>query len=96
MNRTCVLLLAVGLFFTSASAAERLPNVVVFLVDDLGWSDLGCYDSPLHETPHIDRFADESQRSGRIQVDNLHRRPGDAGAFADLRWIPFRHVPTST
>ena len=37
-------------------AAER-PNVVVFLIDDLGWTDLGCYGSDLYQTPHIDRLA---------------------------------------
>src|SRR5436309_1553157 len=25
------------------SAAERPPNVVFFLIDDLGWTDLGCF-----------------------------------------------------
>lgn len=29
----------------------------LFLVDDLGWRDLGCYGSSLYETPYIDRFA---------------------------------------
>lgn len=33
------------------------PNVVLFLVDDLGWSDLQCYGSRFHETPHIDSLA---------------------------------------
>jgi arylsulfatase A len=45
-----------------AGAAQRLPNVVLFLVDDLGWRDLGCYGSPVYETPHIDSFARESVR----------------------------------
>jgi arylsulfatase A-like enzyme len=35
-------------------------NFVFVLADDLGWSDLGCYGSDLHETPHIDRFAQRS------------------------------------
>ena len=35
------------------------PNVVFFLVDDLGWSDVGCYGSTFHETPNIDRLAKE-------------------------------------
>ena len=26
-------------------AAKKLPNFVFFLVDDLGWGDLGCYGS---------------------------------------------------
>ena len=33
------------------------PNVLVFLVDDLGWADVGCYGADLHETPNIDRLA---------------------------------------
>ena len=37
-------------------AAEK-PNVLLILVDDLGWTGLGCYGSDLHETPNIDRFA---------------------------------------
>jgi arylsulfatase A len=33
------------------------PNVIVVLVDDMGWKDLSCQGSPLYETPHIDRLA---------------------------------------
>jgi len=38
-------------------AAERRPNVIVFLIDDLGWTDASCYGSDLYETPNIDRLA---------------------------------------
>jgi arylsulfatase A-like enzyme len=38
-------------------ADARPPNVVLFLVDDLGWGDLGCYGDDFHETPHIDELA---------------------------------------
>lgn len=38
----------------------KQPNIVVFLVDDLGWGDLGCYGNTFHETPNIDRLARES------------------------------------
>lgn len=37
-------------------------NLIFILVDDLGWADLGCYGSDLHETPNIDRFAAEGMR----------------------------------
>ncbi len=37
-------------------------NVVFFLADDLGWSDLGCYGSTFHETPNLDRLAREGAR----------------------------------
>ncbi len=38
------------------------PNVILFLVDDLGWSDVGCFGSSFYETPNIDRLADEGMR----------------------------------
>jgi arylsulfatase A-like enzyme len=44
------------------SAAPRPPNIVMILADDLGWSDLTGYGSDFHETPHIDRLAEEGVR----------------------------------
>ena len=41
---------------------RRLPNIIVFLIDDMGWGDLGCYGNAFHETPHIDQLARESLR----------------------------------
>lgn len=53
------------LFLLTASlalAAERKPNFVFILVDDLGWTDLGCQRSKFYETPNIDRLASEGMR----------------------------------
>ncbi|MDF1811097.1 MAG: arylsulfatase [Verrucomicrobiales bacterium] len=44
----------------SSKAAER-PNVVVIMVDDLGFSDIGCYGGEI-ETPHIDALAKNGLR----------------------------------
>ena len=41
---------------------ERRPNFLIFLVDDLGWTDLGCYGSDFYETPNIDRLAADGVR----------------------------------
>lgn len=41
---------------------EQLPNFIFFLVDDLGWSDVGCYGSDYYETPNIDRLAEEGMK----------------------------------
>jgi len=58
LSVACLLSLTAGQLGAAQQAAAERPNFVFILVDDLGWSDLGCYGSDLHETPNIDRFAD--------------------------------------
>lgn len=43
-------------------SADRPPNVVVILVDDLRWDDIGVAGHPFVETPAIDRLAREGAR----------------------------------
>lgn len=38
---------------------EGHPNVILVIIDDLGWRDLGAYGSDFYETPNIDRIASE-------------------------------------
>jgi uncharacterized sulfatase len=45
-----------------ALAADAKPNFVFILIDDLGWSDMGCYGNTFHETPNIDRLASQGMR----------------------------------
>lgn len=49
----------------AASPADR-PNVVIFLADDMGFSDAGCFGSEIH-TPNIDRLA-----AGGIRFTDFH------------------------
>ena len=55
-------ILTLGGLVQSAQADKARTNVVFFLVDDLGWRDLGCYGSDYYKTPHIDRLAGEGVR----------------------------------
>ena len=48
---------------------EKAPNVVVILLDDTGFSQLGCYGSSI-ETNNIDALAD-----GGLQFTNFHVTP---------------------
>jgi arylsulfatase A-like enzyme len=41
---------------------DKKPNIVLILVDDLGWIDTGCYGSKYYETPNIDKLAAEGMR----------------------------------
>lgn len=37
----------------------KQPNILMILIDDLGWRDLTCYGSSFYETPNLDRLARE-------------------------------------
>lgn len=51
------------LFLISGSIFAKEPNVVVFLVDDLGYMDIGANNPDcFYETPNIDRLADSGMR----------------------------------
>ena len=43
-------------------AADTPPNVVLIVIDDLGWADLGSYGSKFHKSPNLDRLASEGIR----------------------------------
>jgi arylsulfatase A len=62
MNRIAIALLALVPFAATASAADKRPNVVIFLADDLGYGDLGCFGHPRIQTPNLDAFARQGVR----------------------------------
>ena len=56
--RSLLLLLCASLVV----AAERRPNIIYILADDLGYGDLGCYGQKVIQTPELDRMAKEGLR----------------------------------
>ena len=44
------------------AAPDKRPNVIVFLVDDMGWMDCEPYGSRYYETPNMSRLAAQSMR----------------------------------
>ena len=62
MQRQIVLLAALILGATSQAHAQRPPNVVLVMMDDLGYGDLGSYGASDIRTPNIDRLAREGVR----------------------------------
>ena len=61
-------LVASGAGPDSAHPGSSRPNVLFILVDDFGARDLGCYGSPLYETPEMDRVATEGVRFTQAYV----------------------------
>ena len=59
-------------------APDRAPNVVVILLDDLGFSDFGCYGAEIR-TPHIDALA-----AGGVRFSNYTTVPMCTPARAAL------------
>ncbi|XP_056416785.1 arylsulfatase L-like isoform X7 [Hyla sarda] len=53
-----LLLLVLGVFPVNEATAQK-PNILLFLADDLGIGDVGCYGNDTIRTPNIDRLAKE-------------------------------------
>jgi arylsulfatase A-like enzyme len=63
MNRILFSLLLPILAVSGLRAeSPRRPNLVLFLVDDMGWMDTEPYGSKYYETPNFTRFASQSMR----------------------------------
>ncbi|QDS90797.1 Arylsulfatase [Rosistilla ulvae] len=94
------LILAICLLVGGASsqrvaAAERLPNVVVIFIDDMGYEDIGPFGADGIETPNLDAMAQQGRRFTDFVVSSAvcsasraalitgcyNRRLGISGAF---------------
>ncbi len=47
---------------SNSQRSQKKMNVVLFLVDDLGWKDISSYGSDFYETPNIDQLASQGVR----------------------------------
>ncbi|TVS15271.1 MAG: arylsulfatase [Planctomycetaceae bacterium] len=65
MNGSVLLAVSIAVASTISSSVLATepprPNIIVVMLDDLGFSDLGCYGAEI-ETPHIDRLARQGLR----------------------------------
>jgi len=53
--------LMTGLIGCTGNSGEHVPNILIILADDLGYSDLGCYGGEIH-TPNLNHLAENGIR----------------------------------
>lgn len=66
----CIVVGAVALVKPTWSAAAEKPNIILFVIDDLGWNDTG-YQGADYTTPTIDKLAQEGIRLKQYYVQPL-------------------------
>jgi arylsulfatase A-like enzyme len=64
----CSLVASSGWIAMLRADSPRPPNVVLIVIDDFGWADLGCYGSRYYRTPNVDRLAAEGMRFTQAYV----------------------------
>ena len=83
MNRLApvfLLVLLTGCSQVFKSQSPSHPNVILFLVDDLGWKDVGFMGSNYYETPNIDNLASQ----GMVFTNAYANAPNCAPTRASL------------
>ena len=60
-----VLTIAFSQLFTNQAFADRPPNIIFILADDLGYGDLSCFGQSTLQTPNLDRMATEGMKLTR-------------------------------
>jgi arylsulfatase A-like enzyme len=63
----------------AAQATPGSPNIVLIIMDDLGYGDIGSYGVPDAKTPHIDRLAREGVKMTDFYANGANCSPTRAG-----------------
>lgn len=104
----CLLLFLLFEFGSSRNEETKIrPNILIFLVDDMGYSDLSVFGSKNHSTPSIERLAKRGTRftnwvsassictpsRASIQTGRYPVRTGCTGNVEQYRVIPTPSSP---
>ena len=97
-----LLLAAAAALRADAQRRDDRPNVVVIIMDDLGYGDIGSYGAPDAKTPNLDRLAREGVRFTDAYANASNCSPTRAGFISgqyQQRWgieWPLGAAPTDT
>ena len=89
---TLVALAALGLAKPASSLAADKPNILIILVDDLGYGDLSCYGAKDLQSPNIDSLMADGMRFDSFYANCPVCSPTRAallsGTYPDLAGVP--------
>ncbi|MGV3509044.1 MAG: sulfatase [Sphingobacteriaceae bacterium] len=68
---------------------KKRPNIIIFIADDLGVTDIGPYGNKVVRTPHLDKFANESLLFTNTFAGSPTCGPSRSTLLTGL--LPFRH-----
>ena len=106
MRKLCLGALVTLAFATPIAQVPSRPNVVLFIMDDLGYGDVGSYGGRDAKTPHIDRLAREGVKFTDFYANHANCSPTRTalitgryqqryGIESPLRHDDPRHLPPS-
>ena len=76
----------------SQAQTEQKPNIIVILVDDLGYGDLSCQGGTDIQTPHIDKLFEKGIRFNQFYANSTVCSPTRAslitGRYPDMVGVP--------
>jgi arylsulfatase A len=78
-SKKWLVLLAIVACAPEAHAQSARPNIVLILMDDLGYGDIGSYGVPDAKTPNIDRLAREGVKMTDFYANGSNCSPTRAG-----------------
>ena len=63
---------------------HKKPNIILFVADDLGYGEVGCYGQTKIKTPNIDRLAAEGMTFSNFLYESIMKSIN----FSARKWIP--------
>jgi len=91
-NPVCILFLAICLSNAIAAPSKNKPNIIVILVDDLGYGDLSCQGGTDIQTPNIDKLFKRGMKFKQFYANCTVCSPTRAslltGCYPDMVGVP--------
>lgn len=68
---TKIVIFSIGSSFVLQIKAQKQPNIIFIMADDLGWGDVGFNGNKIIKTPHLDQLANDGIIFDRFYADAL-------------------------